>query len=68
MRKWQQKKKKTIDREQKQENIERQRIEKIEERNRRKKEEEINFQNSIKSQIMMNKHHNNKIKKIKEDL
>ncbi len=43
-------------------------MEKIEERNRREKEEEINYQNSIKTQIMMKKHHNNKIKKIKEDL
>lgn len=62
------KEKKAIEREQKQEDIERRRIEKIEERDRREKEEEIAYQNSIKTQIMMNKHHNDKIKKIKEDL
>lgn len=62
------KEKKVIEKEQKQEDIERRRIEKIEERDRREKEEEINYQNSIKSQIMINKHHNDKIKKIKEDL
>ena len=62
------KEKKIIEKEQKQEDIERRRIEKIEERDRREKEEEINYQNSIKSQIMINKHHNDKIKKIKEDL
>ena len=62
------KEKKAIEKEQKQEDIERRRIEKIEERNRREKEEEDNYQKSIKTQIMMNKHHNNKIKKIKEDL
>ena len=57
------KEKKVIEKEQKQEDIERRRIEKIEERDRREKEEEINYQNSIKSQIMINKHHNDKIKK-----
>ena len=62
------KEKKTIEKEQKQEDIERKRIEKIEERDRREKEQEINYQNSIKTQIMINKHHNDKIKKIKEDL
>ena len=62
------KEKREIEKEQKQEDIERRRIEKIEERDRREKEEEINYQNSIKTQIMMNKHHNNKIKKIKDDL
>ena len=48
--------------EQKQEDIERQRIEKFEERGRSEKEEEVNHQNSIKTQIMMNKHHNDKIR------
>ena len=62
------KEKKIIEKEQKQEDIERKRIEKIEERDRREKEQEINYQNSIKTQIMINKHHNDKIKKIKEDL
>ena len=62
------KEKKAIEKEQKQEDIERRRIEKIEERDRREKEEEAEYKNSIKSQIMINKHHNNKIKKIKEDL
>lgn len=62
------KEKKAIEKEQKQEEIERQRIERIEERERREQEQEIQYQNSIKSQIMINKHHNNKIKKIKEDL
>ncbi len=36
---------------------------KNEERDRKEKEEEINYQNSIKTQIMMNKRHNDKIKK-----
>lgn len=62
------KEKKAIEKEQKQEDIERRRIEKIEEKNRRENEEEIKYQNSIKTQIMVNKHHNNKIKKIKEEL
>jgi hypothetical protein len=62
------KEKKAVEKEQKQEEIECRRIEKIEERGRRENKEEISYQNSIKSQIMMNKHHDNKIKKIKEDL
>ncbi len=61
MREWQQKKK-AIERELKQEDIERRGIEKNEERDRREKEEEIAYQDSIKTQIMMNKHHNDKIK------
>jgi hypothetical protein len=56
------KEKKAIEKEQKQEDIERRKIEKIVERDRREKEEEIAYQNSIKTQIMMNKHHNDKIK------
>ena len=62
------KEKKAIEKEQKQEDIERRRIENIEERDRKEKEEEIAYQNYIKSQIMMNKHHNNKLRKLKKDL
>jgi len=59
---------KNKEKEEKQNEIEAKRLEQIEEREKRLKQKEEHYNKLIEQQIIINKHHNEKIKKVKEDL
>ena len=66
--KLQTKKEQLLKREERQQEAENKYIEKMKEKDRREEEREDKYKKSIETEIMINRHHNEAIKKLKEDL